>query len=230
MGWGSGTYPEGVYNKDIPGTYINIKVNNTSYSNTSERGYLACPIELPWGSDDEVIKVTAEDYALNCYNIFGYTLGSQELVFIDEMFKNASTLYLYRLNSGGEKATGTFGTARCSGEFGNKITIVVEEDPNNPNEPKPEPKPVTVEINEVEANKEYNVVYSGDSVEEQKIKIEVTKDSEDITSSSDVVTIGESGTTRNVKLTETAESGTYKIIAKYDNEEKKSQEFTYTKD
>ena len=85
--------------------------------------------------------------------------------------------------------------------------------------------PVTVEINEVEANKEYNVVYSG-TVEEQKIKIEVTKDSEDITSSSDVVTIGESGTTRNVKLTETAEAGTYKIIAKYDNEEKKTQEFT----
>ena len=132
MAWGSGTYPEGVYNKTIPGTYINIKVNNASYTNASESGYLACPVELPWGTDDEVIKVTSEQYALDCYNIFGYTLGSPELVFIDEMFKNASTLYLYRLNGGGEKAKGTFGTARCSGEFGNKITIVVEEDPNNP--------------------------------------------------------------------------------------------------
>lgn len=132
MAWGSGTYPEGVYNKTIPGTYINIKVNNTGLVANTDRGYLAAPIELPWGSDDEIIKVTAEEYQTNCFKIFGYTFGSPELTFIDEMFKNASTLYLYRLNSGGEKAKGTFGTARCSGEFGNKITVTVEEDPNNP--------------------------------------------------------------------------------------------------
>lgn len=130
--WGSGTYVEGVYNKEIPGTYINIKVNNSGTLTNSERGYLACPIELPWGTDDEIIKVTADEYMTNAFQIFGYTFGSPELAFIDEMFKNASTLYLYRLNGGGEKAKGTFGEARCSGEYGNNITIVVEEDPDNP--------------------------------------------------------------------------------------------------
>lgn len=132
MAWGQGTFTEGVYNKVIPGTYINIKVTRSPNTNISGRGYLACPIELPWGTDDDIITVTANDYATNCYSIFGYTLGSPELAFIDEMFKNASTLYLYRLNGGGEKAKGTFGEAKNSGEFGNKISIVVEEDPDNP--------------------------------------------------------------------------------------------------
>lgn len=134
MAWGSGTYPEGVYNKVIPGTYINIKVTNNGLPSQSERGYLACPIELPWGPDDEVLVVTSEDYVTDCYSIFGYTYGSPELTYIDEMFKNANTIYLYRLNGGGEKAKGTFGEAKYSGEFGNKITVVVEEDPDNPGE------------------------------------------------------------------------------------------------
>lgn len=132
MPWGAGNYPDGVYNKEIPGTYINIKVNNYDYSNNSDRGYLACPIELPWGTDEDVIKITAEDYMLNSFKTFGYNPGDDELAFVEEMLKNASTLYLYRLNSGGEKAKGTFGEARCSGEYGNNITVVVEEDPNNP--------------------------------------------------------------------------------------------------
>lgn len=134
MAWGAGTYVEGVYNKEIPGTYINIKVNNSTYVNGSERGFLACPIELPWGTDDDVIKITAEDYPLNAFKVFGYNQGAKELVFIEEMLKNASTLYLYRLNGGGTKAKGTFGEARCSGEYGNKISIIVEDDPDNPSE------------------------------------------------------------------------------------------------
>lgn len=132
MAWGSGTFPEGVYNKTIPGTYINIRVNNTILNSVTDRGYLAAPVELPWGPDDEVLIVTSEDYAMDCFNIFGVPLGSPELAYIDEMFKNATTLYLYRLNGGGEKAKGTFGEAKYSGEFGNKISIVVEEDPDNP--------------------------------------------------------------------------------------------------
>ena len=132
MAWGAGTYPEGVYNKIIPGTYINIKVNNFDYGTNSERGYLACPIELPWGTDDDIITIKAEDYMLDCFSILGYNPGAPELIFIEEMLKNASTIYLYRLNSDGKKAKGTFGEARCSGEYGNNITVVVEEDPNNP--------------------------------------------------------------------------------------------------
>lgn len=132
MGWGAGPFIEGVYNKEIPGAYINIKVNGSGITINTDRGYLACPIELPWGPDEEILTVTADEYMSNCYQIFGYPLGSPELIFIDEMFKNASTLYLYRLNSGGEKAKGTFGEAKYSGEYGNKITVVVEEDPDNP--------------------------------------------------------------------------------------------------
>lgn len=134
MAWGAGTFPEGVYNKLIPGSYINIKVSNAGLPNELERGYLACPVELPWGPDEEVMTVTSADYVNNCFGIFGYLYGSPELKAIDEMFKNASTLYLYRLNGGGEKAKGTFGEALYSGEFGNNITITVEEDPDNPEE------------------------------------------------------------------------------------------------
>lgn len=126
MSWGAGQFPEGIYNQTIPGTYINIKVTPTLTQEPAGRGYLGCPISLPWGPDDELLRVTYDEYATDCYNIFGYTLGSEELAFVDEMFKNATTLYLYRLNGGGKVAKGTLGRAKYSGSFGNKITVAVD--------------------------------------------------------------------------------------------------------
>lgn len=126
--WGAGYYTDGV-TPTIPGVYINLKVTPNPNVLLSERGKLAIPMALDWGLDDEVIEITSEDYARKSYNILGYRYGSEELKFFDEMFLNANTLYVYRTNSG-EKAAGKFGTAKCSGEFGNNITVRVEENPD----------------------------------------------------------------------------------------------------
>lgn len=126
--WGAGYYEDGSI-PQIPGTYINLKVTPNPNYVLGERGYLAIPMELDWGLDEQVMTVTADDYVKKAQNYFGYRYGAEELKFIDEMFKNAHTLYIYRTNSG-EKATGKYGTAKCSGELGNTISIVVEENPD----------------------------------------------------------------------------------------------------
>lgn len=128
MSWGGGSFNPEEMNEIVPGAYLNISVTSEPEFQLTDRGYVAVPMELPWGKDGEVITVTAEDYRDHCNDIFGYPLGSKEIAYIDEMFKNASVLYIYRTN-GGETAKADIGQAQCSGELGNKITVVVEEDP-----------------------------------------------------------------------------------------------------
>lgn len=129
MSWGSGPFTESMNNK-LPGTYVNVTVTGSPDTVVSDRGYLAVALPLEWGTDEDVIEVTIDDYQQNCKEIFGYSYGAKELAYIDEMFRGgAQTLYIYRTNSGSQ-ATSEIGTARCSGELGNKIKVVIEENPN----------------------------------------------------------------------------------------------------
>lgn len=136
MSWGSGTFTE-LMNNPLPGTYININVTSTISRLSGERGYLACPVELNWGTDGDVIVVEASKYETQAMELFGVPAGSPELVYVEEMLKHASVLYLYRINSG-TKAVGVLGEAQCTGETGNLITVVVEEDPDNPGDDQPD--------------------------------------------------------------------------------------------
>lgn len=122
MAWGGGKIK-----RNSPGSYIRYKVKPTPNGNATDRGILAVAMPLSWGKDNEAFKVTYDDYTKKTKKIFGYNYGSPELALIDEMYQNAKEVIFYRLNSNGTKATGTFGTAVNSGEFGNKITVVVEE-------------------------------------------------------------------------------------------------------
>lgn len=83
---------------------------------------------------------------------------------------------------------------------------------------------VTGEIQQVEENKEYNVVFS-DNADPSKIEVKVDQDGTDVSAQAGTVTIGKEGTTRNVKLTDTAKAGTYTITASYDGSQKDTQEF-----
>ena len=60
MAWGGGTFNDAM-NNELPGTYININVTSNPTRINTNRGYLACPIELPWGSDEDVIVINADD-------------------------------------------------------------------------------------------------------------------------------------------------------------------------
>lgn len=121
---GGGTFT--TQNKVLPGSYINfISAQNTS-STIGERGIGALAIESDWGKDDEIFKVTAEEFIKNSSKIFGYDYSNEKMKGLRDLFKNITVGYFYRLNGGGEKATNTYATAKYSGIRGNDIKIVIE--------------------------------------------------------------------------------------------------------
>ncbi|WP_330576563.1 phage tail sheath family protein [Defluviitalea raffinosedens] len=118
-----------VQNKVLPGAYINFVSAARASATLSDRGYAAIPIELNWGRENEVITVENADVQKNCFELFGYSYTDEEMKPLRELFKGAKTAYIYRINSGGEKATVTEGeltiTAKYGGTRGNDIRVVI---------------------------------------------------------------------------------------------------------
>ena len=121
---GGGTYVS--QNKKIPGSYINFVSASKATASTSDRGTAAMALSLDWGPDDEIFKVTSEDFTNNTLKTFGYAYSDDSMKGLRDLFLNATTLYAYRLNSG-DKASNDYATALYSGTRGNDITIVIEE-------------------------------------------------------------------------------------------------------
>ena len=205
MAWGGGTFNDAM-NNELPGTYININVTSNPTRINTNRGYLACPIELPWGSDEDVIVINADDYKQHSMELLGLPAGSKELLYIEEMLQNASVLYLYRVNSG-LKASGKYGEAACSGEIGNDITIVIEEDPDNPGDDQPETAAAIVKG----AGNTYSVAYT--DLYDETPDIRVTKGEISVSKSGNWTSelVGEG--TYKVTILDTMEPGKYKIEA-----------------
>ena len=118
-------------NKVLPGSYINFVSADRAGLLLSDRGVCAVPMELDWGKDGEVIKLEAEDARKESFRILGYEYTDKELTPVREVFRNAKTLYIYRLNSG-EKAANTYATANCSGIRGNDIKTVITANVDEP--------------------------------------------------------------------------------------------------
>lgn len=122
MALGGGTFI--TQNKKLPGTYINFASAQKATTSIGERGIAAMAIEMDWGKDEEIIEVTAEEFAKNSLKIFGYDYSNEKLKGLRDLFKNIQKGYFYRLNSG-NKATSNIATAKCSGTRGNDIRIVI---------------------------------------------------------------------------------------------------------
>ena len=124
MSYGGGTFL--VQNKVLPGSYINFV--SKAYSSTifGDRGVAAIGLELDWGEEGKIITVTSGDFQTKAVEIFGYDYTDSSLKGLRDLFLNVKTLYAYRLNGGGNKATGTYATAKYSGTRGNSIKIAVE--------------------------------------------------------------------------------------------------------
>lgn len=114
-----------IQNKILPGAYINFVSASKASSAISDRGYVAIPFELDWGLDGDIFTATANDIQEESLKLFGYTYSHRKLKNLREVFKNAKTVYCYRLNSG-IKASNEFAAARCSGIRGNDIRIVIQ--------------------------------------------------------------------------------------------------------
>lgn len=121
-------------NKKLPGTYINFVSANRASANVSDRGYVAMPLVLDWGVDGEVFTVESADIQKESLKLFGYDYTSEELKGLRDLFKNAKTAYLYKLNTNGTKASNSLATAKHKGIRGNAITITVEQSVDVENE------------------------------------------------------------------------------------------------
>lgn len=122
---GGGTFTR--QNKVLPGAYINFISAARATATLSERGVATMPLELDWGPDGTVFEVEQEEFIKDSIKIFGYSYSDAKMLALRELFKHATKAFLYRLTSGGEKATNLFATAKYSGTRGNNLKVVVAD-------------------------------------------------------------------------------------------------------
>lgn len=124
MALGGGTFTS--QNKTLPGTYINFVSAASASASLSDRGVATMPLVLDWGVEGKVFEVSNEDYQKNSQRIFGYSVDNAKMKGLNDLFIGAKTLYAYRLNGGGAKASNEYAQALYSGVRGNDIRIVVQ--------------------------------------------------------------------------------------------------------
>lgn len=125
MSYGGGIFL--TQNKVLPGAYINYSSITKASSTISDRGYAAIGLELDWGPDKQIFKVEQEDFQEHPEMYFGYDYTSDKLKALRDLFLYLKTGYFYRLNSGGNKASCIYGTAKYSGICGNNIKVVISQ-------------------------------------------------------------------------------------------------------
>lgn len=125
MALGGGTFV--TQNKILPGAYINFVSAAKASATLSDRGIAAMALELDWGVDGEVFEVTSGDFQKDSVKLFGYDYTHEKLKGLRDLFKNIKTLYAYRLNSAGAKATNTYAIAKYSGVRGNDLKVIIQK-------------------------------------------------------------------------------------------------------
>jgi hypothetical protein len=118
-------------NKILPGCYINFISTAKLAATLGERGIVALPVELDWGTT-EVMTLDNGTLVSSAKEILGYSYDNEKLVTIREVMKNATRLYLYRLNGSGDKATCVYADAKYAGTRGNDIKIVISANVDEP--------------------------------------------------------------------------------------------------
>lgn len=129
MSLGGGNFT--AQNKVLPGAYINFVSLSSASASLSDRGVATIGLELDWGIEDTVFEVTKEDLLKDSLKLFGYTYLDPKMKGIRDLFLNIKSLYAYRLNSGGVKATNTYATAKFCGTRGNDLKIVIQSNVDN---------------------------------------------------------------------------------------------------
>lgn len=122
---GGGTFT--AQNKKLPGTYINFVSASRASASLSDRGIVAIPLLMDWGAADEVFEVSNEKFVNNSLKIFGYDYSHDKMKGLRDLFKNTKTLYAYRLNGKGTKATNTYAEAKYPGIRGNDLKIIISK-------------------------------------------------------------------------------------------------------
>lgn len=125
MALGGGMFT--VQNKVLPGAYINFVSAARASATLSDRGTAAFPLALDWGPENEVFTVESGDFQKNSLKLFGHAYTDDALRPLREIFANAQTLHVFRLNAGGTKASCTYAEAKYPGTVGNDLKIVIAQ-------------------------------------------------------------------------------------------------------
>lgn len=113
-------------NKLLIGSYINFVSAKDASIALADRGYVAVALELDWGADG-IIELTNESFQKDAKKLLGYDYVDDKMKPVREMFKNASTVYVYRLAAtDAVKAKSAVATAKYVGVRGNKIATLIE--------------------------------------------------------------------------------------------------------
>lgn len=134
MALGGGTFL--TQNKILPGAYINFVSVAKASATLSDRGIATIPLDMDWGPENQVVTVELADFLKNSQKIFGYAYTAEKLKPMREIFKHAKTVYFFRLNASGVKASNTFATAKYSGTRGNDLRTVITENEKSESESK----------------------------------------------------------------------------------------------
>ena len=117
-------------NKIRPGAYINFKGVPKPTSNIGTRGIMTMPVPMSWGGEITELLSTDLIDGKSLAKI-GYTAFDEESQIFREALKNAYKAIIYRLDTGGTKATASLApltaTAKYPGIIGNEIAVSVVE-------------------------------------------------------------------------------------------------------
>lgn len=119
-------------NKVLPGTYINF-MSAAMVADGAVRGTVAIPMELDWGPERELVKITMEDFEKNSLLLLGYPGTAERMLPFRELFRNAGVVYVYRVDSGSVKASNDYAEARYAGTRGNGIRLVIQKNVEDEN-------------------------------------------------------------------------------------------------
>lgn len=129
MALGGGTFSS--QNKVLPGAYFQFISTKGARNVAGERGVAAIALELDWGEDNVIFDLTAADIQKNSMAMLGYSYDSEKLKGIRDILKHAKLVHVYKLTSGGEKASNTYATAKYTGVAGNSIKTVIASNVDN---------------------------------------------------------------------------------------------------
>ena len=123
-------------NKIRPGAYIVFQGLANTNLTSGTRGIVAIPMDLPWGDTSNLIEVTAADFSQGrTLAKIGLQASDAAIQPLREVFKNASTALVGRLNPSPVKATGVAQmsgvsvdiSAKYGGTLGNTIIVACIE-------------------------------------------------------------------------------------------------------
>lgn len=112
--------------KGLPGAYINFVSAASASAALSDRGIVTMPLELDWGREREMFGVSSGEFRECCMELFGYPYTHEKMKGLRDLFLNAQTLYCYRLNGNGAKASNQYAEARYGGVRGNDLKIIIQ--------------------------------------------------------------------------------------------------------